>query len=135
MPQRFARVRVLAAAALLLAAAARPASADSASHVGHLDRMMAAIALQSARDAATITRVYRPHLRLLLLHGYSDLEGALATGGLAPLPVNAARFNLAPRLDGPHPIGEKDLDNQVTSGARATSRKHDIIGRLVICDF
>jgi hypothetical protein len=76
--------------------------------------MMVAMASQSARDAATIRRLYRPHLHLLRLNGYSDLEGALATGGLAPLPVNDARFNLAPRLDGPHPIGEKDLGNQVT---------------------
>lgn len=75
--------------------------------------MMVAIAAQSARDAAAIKRLYRPHLELLLLNGYSDLEGALATGGLAPLPPHPERFNLAPRLDGPHPIGEKDLGNQV----------------------
>ena len=99
---------------MLLAAAARQASADSAAHVEQLDHMMMSLAAQSARDAAAIKRLYRPYLRLLLLNEYSDLEGALATGGLAPLPVNAARFNLAPRLDGPHPIGEKDLDNQVT---------------------
>ena len=73
---------------------------------------MAAIAEQSARDAAAIKRLYRPHLDLLLLNGYSDLEGALATGGLAPLPAHPGRFNLAPRLDGLHPIGEKDLGNQ-----------------------
>jgi hypothetical protein len=113
MTQRFARSGVLAAAALLVAAAARPASADSAAHLQQLDRMLVSLASQSARDAAAIKRLYRPHLRLLLLNEYSDLEGALATGGLAPLPVDG-RFNLAPRLDGPHPIGEKDLDNQVT---------------------
>ena len=114
MTQRFTRFRVFAAVALSLAAAAPQASADSLSHIKQIDTMMVAMAPQSARDAATIKRLYRPHLRLLLLNGYADLEGALATGGLAPLPVNAARFNLAPRLDGPHPIGEKDLDNQVT---------------------
>ena len=75
--------------------------------------MMVAMAAQSARDAAAIKRLYRPHLELLLLNAYSDLEGALATGGLAPLPARPERFNLAPRLDGPHPIGEKDLGNQV----------------------
>ena len=80
--------------------------------------MMAAIAVQSARDAAAIKRLYRPHLELLLLNRYSDLEGALATGGLAPLPAHPERFNLAPRLDGPHPIGEKDLGNQVIVIAR-----------------
>jgi len=113
MAQLFARFGVLAAAALLLAAAARPASADPLTHAQKLDKMMVAIAAQSARDAAAIKRLYRPHLNLLLLNGYSDLEIALATGGLAPLPAHPERFNLAPRLDGPHPIGEKDLDNQV----------------------
>jgi len=113
MTQRLAPFRVLAAAALLVAAAARPASADSIAHAQKLDRMMVALASRSARDAAMIKRLYRPHLRLLLLNAYPDLEGALATGGLAPLPDDPARFNLAPRLDGPHPIGEKDLDNQV----------------------
>lgn len=113
MTQQLAPFRVLAAAALLLAAAARPASADSIAYAQKLDRMMVAMASRSAADAAMIKRLYRPHLRLLLLNAYSDLEGALATGGLAPLPDDPARFNLAPRLDGPHPIGEKDLSNQV----------------------
>jgi len=75
--------------------------------------MMVAMAAQSAHDAAAIKRLYRPYLELLLLNAYSDLEGALATAGLAPLPPHPERFNLAPRLDGPHPIGEKDLGNQV----------------------
>jgi uncharacterized protein DUF5715 len=113
MAQLFARFGVLAAAAVLLTAAARPASADSLTHPQKVDEMMVAIAAQSARDAAAIKRLYRPHLELLLLNAYSDLEGALATGGLAPLPAHPERFNLAPRLDGPHPIGEKDLGNQV----------------------
>ena len=98
---------------MLLAAAASPASADSLTHAQKIDKVMVAMAAQSARDAAAIKRLYRPHLELLLLNGYSDLEGALATGGLAPLPPLHGRFNLAPRLEGAHPIGEKDLGNQV----------------------
>jgi hypothetical protein len=113
MAQLFARIGVLAAAAVLVTAAAPPASADSLTPPQKLDKMMVAMAAQSARDAAAIKRLYRPHLELLLLNAYSDLEGALATGGLAPLPAHPERFNLAPRLDGPHPIGEKDLGNQV----------------------
>ena len=113
MAQPFVRFGVLAAAAVLLTAAARPAYADALTQTQRVDKMMAAIAVQSARDAAAIKRLYRPHLELLLLNRYSDLEGALATGGLAPLPAHPERFNLAPRLDGPHPIGEKDLGNQV----------------------
>jgi hypothetical protein len=113
MAQLFARVHVLAVAAVFVTAVARPASADSLTQVQKLDKMMVATAAQSARDAAAIKRLYRPHLNLLLLNAYSDLEGALATGGLVPLPAHPGRFNLAPRLDGPHPIGEKDLGNQV----------------------
>jgi hypothetical protein len=128
MAQRLAAFRVLAAAAVLLAAAARPASADSIAQVRKLDQMMVAMASQSARDAAMIKRLYRPYLRLLLLNKYSDLEGALATGGLAPLPADPARFNLAPRLHGPHPIGEKDLDNQLNYLAARSAT----IGALIV---
>ena len=112
MAQLFARLRVPAAAIVLLALAARPSSADSVTQAQALDAMMTAAGAHSARDAAAIKRLYRPHLDLLLLNGFSDLEGALATGGLAPLPAHPERFNLAPRLDGPHPIGEMDLGNQ-----------------------
>jgi hypothetical protein len=128
MAQLFARFGVLSAAVLLLAAAATPASADSLTHAQKLDRMMRAIAAQSARDGATITRLYRPHLDFLLLDAYSDLEGALATGGLAPLPAHPSRFNLAPRLDGPHPIGEKDLGNQ----ANYLAARPATIGALIV---
>jgi hypothetical protein len=38
----------------------------------------------------------------------------LVNGGLAPLPADPLRFNIAPRLEGPYPIGEKDLENQVS---------------------
>lgn len=92
---------------------ASPAAAEpSADHVRALDRMMTAMAPESARAAATIRRVYRDHLDLLFLHEFEDLAGALANGGVAPLPTDPSRFNLMPRLDGPHPIGEKDLSNQ-----------------------
>jgi hypothetical protein len=127
MAQLFTRFRVLAAATLL-AAAALPAFADSLTHAQNLDKMMAAIAVQSAQDAAAIKRLYRPHLNLLLLNRYADLEGALATGGLAPLPARPGQFNLAPRLDGLHPIGEKDLGNQVNYVAARPAT----IGALIV---
>ena len=69
---------------------------------------------QSARASKTIRRAYRPHGELLVLDRFSDLEGALVNGGLAHLPADPLRFNIAPRLDGPYPIGEKDLENQVS---------------------
>jgi hypothetical protein len=76
--------------------------------------MMAGLAADSARDARAITRLCRPHLDLLGLKQFTDLTGALATGGLARLPEDPAPFNLAPRLAGPHPIGERDLRTQLS---------------------
>src|SRR5688572_7343618 len=76
--------------------------------------MMSAMAPESARSGAAIRAFYQDHLDLLMLDEYSELAGALNNGGLVPLPDDPKRFNLAPRLDGPHPIGEKDLDNQIS---------------------
>jgi hypothetical protein len=113
MTLQLRKLCVVAGFAGVLAMLPAPAAAgDSAAQLRALDRMMIALGPQSARDAAAIKELYRPHLDLLLLDKYADLEGALATGGLVPLPPNPAAFNLAPRLDGLHPIGEKDLDNQ-----------------------
>jgi hypothetical protein len=76
--------------------------------------MMVSLGAQNLQASATIREVYREHLDLLVFDRYDALEDALGNGGLAPLPSNLERFNLAPRLDGLHPIGEKDLDNQVS---------------------
>jgi hypothetical protein len=105
------RKLVFVAAALVLCAAG-PAAAGSA--LGSLDHMMTTLASESARSGALIRNVYRDHLSLLMLAGFTDIEGALDNGGLVPLPNEPERFNLRPRLDGPHPIGEKDLDNQTS---------------------
>ena len=96
-----------------LVAPAVPAAADpSSAHIRALDRMMVGMARESARASATIRRAYRDHLDLLFLDEFEDLKGALANGGVAPLPEDPTRFNLMPRLHGPHPIGEKDLSHQ-----------------------
>ena len=87
-------------------------STPSRAHVQALDRMMVALASENAEAAATIRTVYREHLDLLFLGAYGDLEDALATGGVALLPAEPLQFNVAPRLIGLHPIGEKDLPNQ-----------------------
>ena len=104
------------AGTLLLAA--RPVTAASAPIrsplIRALDDMMAELSADSMRASATIRRVYQEHLSLLMLNGYTDITGALDNGGLVPLPADPLRFNLMPRLDGPHPIGEKDLDNQTS---------------------
>jgi hypothetical protein len=112
---RLRTVWVIACVAIASALMPKPAYAGStAAWLRSVDRMMSDLAPQSARDAAEIRRVYEPYLKLLLLDRYTDLEGALATGGLAPLPSNLESFNLEPRLDGLHPIAEKDLRNQAT---------------------
>jgi Family of unknown function (DUF5715) len=101
--------------------------ADGQAFVKALDKMMASLAPESARASAAITKVYRQHLDLLVLDAYSSLEGALATGGLVSLPVDPARFNLKPRVDGSSPIAEKDLGNQSTY----LSARPETIGALL----
>ena len=93
-------------AGLLVCAA--PAAAGSRA----VDRMMVALAPDSAQAAETIRRVYQEHLDVLTLREYGELAGALDNGGLVPLPPQPLHYNIIPRLDGPHPIGEKDLANQ-----------------------
>jgi hypothetical protein len=92
-----------------------PAAAfDGRQFIRSLDRMMVSMSAESARDARAIKAAYREHLELLVLNQYDELEGALLTGGLAPLPDDPLSFNLAPRLSGPSPIGEKDIANQTS---------------------
>lgn len=79
-----------------------------------LDRMMDALGAQNVEASAAIKELYREYLDHLVLEGYADLESALGTGGLVPLPRDPARYNVVARLNGEHPIGEKDLDNQAS---------------------
>jgi hypothetical protein len=92
--------------------AAAGAETKRTRYIRALDRMMVKLGPQSARAARTIRTQYRPHLNLLVLDAYDDLAGALWNGGLAPLPHDALRFNVMPRVDGASPIGEKDLAHQ-----------------------
>jgi hypothetical protein len=100
---------------LLTAAAASagtsPVAPPERQRLDAIHRMMRSLAYDSARAAITIRDSYDDHLELLYLKEYEAMEGALATGGLVPLPYGV-RFNVRPRLAGPHPIGEKDLSNQ-----------------------
>lgn len=113
------RIRLVVAVAVLIAAAPVAASpivapASRSKFIRALDQMMVSLWPQSARSSVAIRRVYGEYLDLLMLDAYTDLEGALDNGGLVPLPEDSERYNLAPRLEGPHPIGEKDLENQST---------------------
>ena len=75
---------------------------------------MVELAPESARASHAIKEAYRAHLELLVLDRYAEMEGALMNGGLAPLPPDPVRFNVAPRLTGYSPIGEKDIDRQTS---------------------
>jgi hypothetical protein len=87
-----------------------------------LDYMMVELAPESAETAQTIRRVYQDHLDVLALHEYTELANALDNGGLVPLPDNPLRFNIRPRVEGDHPIGEMDLGNQSSyTAARAAT--------------
>lgn len=87
---------------------------NQAQFIRSLDRMMVELGPQSARASRTIRKLYRDHMDLLVLEQYDDLENALYTGGVARLPSDPLQFNLAPRVAGPFPIGEKDLENQIS---------------------
>jgi hypothetical protein len=98
-----------------------------------LDAMMVQLAPQSARASAAIKKAYLRHLDLFVLDEYSELERAIASGGVVPLPSDPLRFNVKPRVDGRAPIAEKDLDNQATyiSGrAAAIGALLDIASRV-----
>lgn len=99
---------------LSLPGAAQAQGTDQKKFVRALDRMMVELRPQNARASKTIKQAYRPLFEHLVLDRYADLEGALVNGGVAPLPADPGRFNIAPRLEGAFPIGEKDLQNQVS---------------------
>lgn len=92
-----------------------------------LDQMMVQLAAQSSLASLTIKQAYRRHMDLLVMEEYAALEGALANGGLVPLPNDPLRFNLKPRVDGRFPIGEKDLDHQDSY----ISARREAVGALI----
>jgi hypothetical protein len=108
------RKTLLIRVAALVLLGAVPAAAAPSRFVQALDNMMVSLGAESARAGAQIRRAYEEHLDFLMLEGYVDIEGALDNGGLVPLPADARLFNLMPRLAGPNPIGEKDLENQTS---------------------
>jgi hypothetical protein len=105
-------VAVRAASAWITVAGFLACAAQASAGTRAVDRMMLELAPDSAQSAETIRRVYQDHLDVLTLREYEELAGALDNGGLVPLPQQPLHYNIRPRLDGPHPIGEKDLANQ-----------------------
>lgn len=99
---------------MLLTLSVPAEAAQRSQFIQSLDRMLVQLGPESARDAQAIKSAYKEHLSLMVLDQYASVESALLTGGLAPLPEDSSPFNLAPRLTGPSPIGEKDLAHQAS---------------------
>jgi hypothetical protein len=113
-PTRASRVLAVLSLVVSLPVAAHADDRDRARFIRSVDRMMAELSRHNARTSNAIRQAYAQHLPLLVIDQYAQLERALWNGGLAPLPANPLKYNLAPRLTGYSPIGEKDLDHQVS---------------------
>jgi hypothetical protein len=79
-----------------------------------LDRMMIQLSADSAHASGIVRAEYRVYLDHMVLDELAALEDALYTGGLVPVPDDLERFNLRVRTEGPAPIAEKDLANQLS---------------------
>lgn len=109
------RLRCFPRAVLVLALVAAPsaASADPGeAFVDALQSMMAELRPQSRRDARTIKAAYGPMVSRAMFGDRGDLEHALELDELALIPEHPAGLNIELRLDGAHPIAEKDLRHQ-----------------------
>jgi hypothetical protein len=108
------RIRALLAAGVFLCALPAPASAVRVVRYPSVSDMMTEMVPQSTMAALAIRDIYRPFLDSLVLSDYTQIQTAIANGGLVPLPPDPLRFNVMLRLDGSNPIGEKDLANQAS---------------------
>lgn len=101
-----------AATALLLTAPALAPAVFADEFVEMLQSMMAELRPQSQRDARAIKAAYRPLAGDTTFVNRGDLEAALELDELALIPEHTEPLNILLRLDGAHPIAEKDLQNQ-----------------------
>ena len=90
-------------------AAVRPLDAASLRRIGE---MMAELRAESRRDAERIEAAYGHVAGSAGLRDRDALAASFHDGYVAALPADTRRFNVRPRLEGAHPIGEKDLANQ-----------------------
>ena len=100
----------IALCAITVMTAARPASASE--FVDALQLMMAQLRAESVRDARTIKAEYGRLVETAAFANRGDLEAALELEELARIPDHTEPLNIVLRLDGAHPIAEKDLRNQ-----------------------
>ena len=99
-----------AVCAITVMTAARPVHASE--FVDALQVMMAQLRAESVRDARTIKAEYGRLVETASFANRADLEAALELEELARIPDHTAPLNIVLRLDGAHPIAEKDLHNQ-----------------------
>lgn len=108
-----------AIAVLLVCGCAAPLAAESRSAADAEERfvrraraVMAALRAESRVDAARIQEAYATDGAFVAFEDRDALVAAASVGTVRPLPGDASRFNIRPRLHGAHPIGEKDLAHQ-----------------------
>ncbi|HUF22798.1 MAG TPA: DUF5715 family protein, partial [Vicinamibacterales bacterium] len=88
-------------------------------YIDALQSMMADLRPQSRQDAQTIKSAYGPMAKRSTFLNRGDMEAALDTDELALMPEHTGPLNIALRLNGRHPIAEKDLAYQASYlGAR-----------------
>jgi hypothetical protein len=104
--------RLFQRVAIAFLAVTVPAAASADPFVDALQAMMAELGAQSRRDARTIKAAYGPMVSRSMFADRADLEAALELEELALIPEHGAALNIDLRLDGAHPIAEKDLRNQ-----------------------
>jgi len=121
------------AAALFVLGAPLAGSASADPYIDALQSMMAELRPQSRQDAQTIKSAYGPMAKRSTFVNREDMEAALETDELALVAEHTAPLNIALRLNGRHPIAEKDLANQASYlGARpaALGLLYEIAGRV-----
>lgn len=112
MMKRLLTPLALAVSFVTVPAASRPAAAGNEAFVDALQSMMAGLRPQSQSDARTIKAAYASLVRSSMFVNRGDLEAALELEELAMIPDHTEPLNIMLRLNGAHPIAEKDLANQ-----------------------
>lgn len=133
------RMRLLQRAAIALfvliaPTISKPAFADDFdAFVEALQSMMEELRPQSRHDARAIKSLYAPMVDDAAFANRGDLAAALDVDELALVPEHTEPLNITLRLDGAHPIAEKDLRHQALYlGARpaALGLLYDIASRV-----
>lgn len=104
--------RAVLAAVLVVSPALAGTVSATTNFVDALQSMMAELRPESRRAAKAIKSAYGPLVGRETFADRADLMEAIERDHIARLAGDALAFNVAPRLDGYSPIGEKDLAHQ-----------------------